>query len=99
MNRLGLPLTCEHRLNGERAFVLDETGLVVALDADGHPVCVDSVESAAQELRSTGLFDQAAILLEEARAFDLMIRDPNPQPSSPSAGSAHRSDFESLRAM
>ena len=90
------PLSCEQLLDGSQAFVLDEGGLVVAVDATGKPLCIDTVEAATAELRAGGLFEQAEMLRREAARLigddalppslaeppDAAI-DPNPQPSLP----------------
>ncbi len=84
--------TCEALLVGDEWFVIDDQGLVVAVDDAGEAVCVDTVEATAAELRLLGLEVEAQLLEQEAQLVleDLESRiqllEPNPQPSAPTPG-------------
>lgn len=85
---------CEGMLANASDFaLLGETGLVVALDGSGAPVCFDTVEAVNDELDDTGRAADAAVL--SARYENTMTArrhsiqrlqfggDPNPEPNAP----------------
>lgn len=84
---------CENRLGGTVSFAIADDGRVAAVDANGHVVCVDSVEEVQDELAEDGRVSDAddlgdAYLVTIGRGYvpsaeDIVAGDPSPQPSMP----------------
>jgi hypothetical protein len=60
---LGASDGCEGVLNGGESFVVDANLLVVAV-RDDEPVCIDTLEAIAEELRTLALADRAELIAD-----------------------------------
>jgi hypothetical protein len=54
---------CETQLSDAEQFRVDPNALVVALDADGNPLCIDTMLAIAEELRTLGAVETAERVL------------------------------------
>lgn len=90
---------CEGALAGDESFVVDANMLVVAVRGD-EPVCIDTLEAIAEELRTLALADRAEIIAdayartagvehpvdpEDTHLTGYSMGDPTPEPNSPAA--------------
>jgi hypothetical protein len=93
---VGAQVGCEDRLEGGERFAIisGEPGLVAAVDAEGHVICVDTVEAVEEELEESGRDAEADRLVSaywaaissrgamrtriERRAY---AGDPDPEPN------------------
>lgn len=90
---------CEGALAGDESFVVDANMLVVAVREE-QPVCIDTLEAIAEELRGLALADRAEIIAdayartagverqadpEATHLTGYAMGDPTPEPNSPTA--------------
>lgn len=83
------PTNCHNRLIAVVDFELVRAGVVVALDASGEPVCVDTIDNVRTELERAGRVSESSDLGDAyllamgfaIPAMDIASGDPSPQPS------------------
>ncbi|MCB9592057.1 MAG: hypothetical protein H6719_04935 [Sandaracinaceae bacterium] len=81
------PPSCEHRIPANAEFRLLSSGVVVALNSAGMPVCTDEVEDVQAELVATGRVGESralgnSYLVSVGIGVPIRAGDPSPQPST-----------------